>query len=156
MKITYIKILLLLLLMDNPDNELLNDSDNNILFNELKQDLYTLKNIALKLNKSEECIEYNINNILNQLINIYEIDINIITNIIKIPKEEIEQRIYKKTNNGKIWSRDDIEFLFDELKRRSGYEFKINFSNIFRNIVILNLYIIFLLILRNIILIEFK
>ena len=119
MKITYIKILLLLLLMDNPDNELLNDSDNNILFNELKQDLYTLKNIALKLNKSEECIEYNINNILNQLINIYEIDINIITNIIKIPKEEIEQRIYKKTNNGKIWSRDDIEFLFDELKKES-------------------------------------
>uniref|UniRef100_A0A6C0H7A7 AAA+ ATPase domain-containing protein n=1 Tax=viral metagenome TaxID=1070528 RepID=A0A6C0H7A7_9ZZZZ len=119
MKIIYIKILLLLLLMDNYDNKDWHDNDSNILFNELKQDSYSIKNIALKLNKSEECIEFNINNILNQLINIYEIDINIITNIIKISKDEIELRTYKKTNNGKKWTRNDIEVLFDELKKES-------------------------------------
>jgi FlaA1/EpsC-like NDP-sugar epimerase len=69
------------------------------IFDEFKNDNNDIENIALELKRTPNAVNEKLYQILNLLINIIGIDINIISNIIKISSENIIERLNKYNKN---------------------------------------------------------
>jgi ATP-dependent DNA helicase PIF1 len=107
------------------------------IFDELKNDNNNIENIALELKRTPNAVNEKLYQILNLLINIIGIDINIISNIIKISSENIIERLNKynkneintikiNTNENNINENDTIKINTNDINTNNNNEIILN------------------------------